>query len=130
MQTRCPRSSSKTTSRSSQTLPWYGVYSSLLISCATHLWLPWISSSFYVADGDSLHVPFSRDLFVAFHFETYCPCVPELFTLLFNADEAQYKIILYSRPLSATIPKSFFYTFQDLRDLAWKGLVSSLNCLS
>jgi hypothetical protein len=87
----------------------------------------------HFADGDSLYLPFSADLFSTTHFEAYCRSVPELFTLLYTADLAKRRVadlnktpIPVAPNISAFLNLRFFGmdlydSFQDLLDSAYES---------
>ena len=85
----------------------------------------------HFADGDALYLPFSRDLFITTHFENFCRERNELFTLLYDAEEAKRRVSLINRQPLTAVPHSQFYLnlrffgvdlydeFQDLRPAAY-----------
>jgi hypothetical protein len=85
----------------------------------------------HFADGDALYLPFSRDLFITVYFEQFCRDRPELFTLLYDAEEAKRRVSQLNRQPVPARPHSAFYlnlrffgmdlydNFQDLRPAAY-----------
>jgi hypothetical protein len=57
----------------------------------------------HFADGDSLWIPYNKDLAETQHFETYCRSLPELFPLLYTAAEVRRRFkAMNSVPLTVT----------------------------
>jgi len=77
------------------------------------------------ADGDTRWVTWNKDLFDSIPYEQFCRSVPELFPLIFSADEARRRIMeINGTPISEIVPGQTVYV--DLRtrgSSTWYGSI-------